>query len=249
LSTSHPSVLRQVAAQSAMEVRLTLRRGESVLVAFLIPIGLLIFFGYVPLEVGSAGDRIQLLLPGVIALALMASGMVSLGIATAFERYYGVLKLLGGTPLSRLALLGGKLSAVGLIQLGQVLALLLVAGLLFDWRPVGDLPLIVLALTLGSATFSALGLLLAGLLRAEATLAAANGLYLVLLLLGDMVVPLSALPAWLATLARLLPAAALTQALRAGFGSAEAAAWPSLLVLGLWGVGCLLLARRTFQWE
>jgi ABC-2 type transport system permease protein len=175
--------------------------------------------------------------------------MVSLGIATAFERYYGVLKLLGGTPLSRPALLCAKLLAVVLLQIGQVGALLLAAALLFGWRPSGDPPLLLLALALGSSTFAALGLLLAGLLRAEATLAAANGLYLLLLMLGDMVVPLSALPAWVASLARLLPAAALAQALRAGFGSPEAAAFPSLAILAVWGAACLVLASRTFRWE
>jgi ABC-2 type transport system permease protein len=249
LSADRSSTLRQVAAQTAMELRLSLRRGESVLIAFLIPLALLIFFGYLPLVGGAAGDRLQFLVPGVIGLAVMSSGMVSLGIATAFERYYGVLKLLGGTPLSRLALLSAKLLAVVLLQIGQVGALLLAAGLLFGWRPTGNLPLVLLALALGSTTFAALGLLLAGLLRAEATLAAANGLYLLLLMLGDMVVPLSALPAWLASLAGLLPAAALAQALRAGFGSPEAAPLPSLAILAAWGAGCLLLASRTFRWE
>ncbi len=232
-----------------MELRLSLRRGESVLIAFLIPLSLLAFFGYLPLIGGAPGDRLQFLVPGVIGLALMSSGMVSLGIATAFERYYGVLKLLGGTPLSRPALLSAKLLAVVLLQIGQVGALLVVAGLLFGWRPSGDPPLLLLALVLGSTTFAALGLLLAGLLRAEATLAAANGLYLLLLMLGDMVVPLSGLPTWLASLARLLPAAALAQALRAGFGSPDAAALPSLAILAAWGAACLVLASRTFRWE
>ena len=238
---------RAVLALARLELTLTLRRGESVLIAFLIPLLLLVFFSFVPVGGSSAGG-LDFLVPGVIALAIMSSGLVSLGIATAFERYYGVLKLLGGMPISRLQLLLAKLLAVLVLQAIQVALIGLVAVVLLGWRPDPALPRLLLALALGSAAFSTLGLLLAGALRAEATLAAANGLYLVLLLLGDMVFPLAALPAWLAGAARLLPAAAFAEATRAAFqrGATDGAA---LAILALWTAGALLLASRTFRWE
>jgi ABC-2 type transport system permease protein len=239
---------RLVLAQAAMELRLSLRRGESLLITAIVPLLLLVFFGSVPLLPTGGGRTVDFLLPGILALAVMSSGMVSLSIATAFERQYGVLKRLGGSPLSRGALLCAKLLAVALIQCGQVLLLMLVAAVMFGWRPAGQPLLAVAALLLGTFAFSSLGLLMAGALRAEATLAAANGLYLVLLLLGDMVFPLAQLPGWLAGLARLLPAAAFAEALRAGLQGGPLPPG-DLLVLLTWGLVCSLAAARSFHWE
>src|SRR5205823_4882768 len=185
----------------------------------------------------------------ILALAVMSTGMVSLGIATAFERHYGVLKRLGGSPLPRWGLLVAKILSVLVVQCVQVGLLVLVATALFGWRPGGQIGLAFLVVLLGTLTFSALGLLMAGALRAEATLAAANGLYLAFLLLGDMVFPLSQLPGWLAAGARLLPAAAFADALRASLERGGVPPLSSLIVLLLWGAIALLVAARTFQWE
>ncbi len=109
--------------------------------------------------------------------------------------------------------------------------------------------LFVLALLLGTLTFGGLGLLLAGALRAEATLAFANGLFIAFLLLGGIVIPVAELPEPLATLAGLLPAAALADAFRVALGSGEADAGRALATLAVWGVGAVVLALRTFRWE
>src|SRR6266702_2342634 len=60
---------------------------------------LLIFFTSLNIAPAVNGSAINFLLPGIIALAIIAAGMVNLGIATAYERYYGVLKRLGISPL------------------------------------------------------------------------------------------------------------------------------------------------------
>src|SRR5207245_4741725 len=179
----------------------------------------------------------------------MAAGMVSLGIATAYERYYGVLKRLGSSPLPRSGLIIAKVISVLALELIQVFVLISVAVILYSWRPAGSPPLTFLVLAIGTVTFAALGLAMAGALRAEVTLAGANALYLLFLLLGGGILPLSHLPAGLAAIAQLLPAAALTQALQAGMSSG--AAFPSLplLTLVIWAVVILLVAVRTFQWE
>jgi ABC-2 type transport system permease protein len=232
-----------------MELRLSLRRGESLLITAIVPLLLLLFFGSVPLLPSGGGRPINFLLPGILALAVMSSGMVSLSIATAFERQYGVLKRLGGSPLSRGNLLVAKLLAVSLVECGQVALLVLVAALLFGWRPGGQWLAALGVLLLGTFAFAAIGLLMAGALRAEATLAAANGLYLVLLLLGDMVIPLALLPPWLAAAARLMPAAAFAEALRTSLSESSPVPLTDLLVLLGWGAACSALAVRTFQWE
>jgi ABC-2 type transport system permease protein len=240
---------RMLLAQTRMELLLSLRRGESVLVTLILPLLLLLFFGTVPLLPAAAERPIEYLLPGLLALAIISTSLVSLGIATAFERQYGVLKRLGGSPLPRVGLLLAKMLAVMLIQCLQLALLTGTAWLVFGWRP-ERVPLAALGVVLlGTVTFSALGLLLAGALRAEATLALANGLYLVFILLGDMLFPLTQLPPWLATLARLLPAAALADLLRASLQADAVLLNSSLLVLCAWGVGALLIATRSFRWD
>jgi ABC-2 type transport system permease protein len=232
-----------VRAQTAMELRLTLRRGESLLLTLAIPLGLLAFFG----TVDVLGATLDLLVPGVLALAVMSTAMTGLAIATGFERQYGVLKRLGATPLPRSGLLLAKTLSVLAVEALQVV-LIGGLGLLLGWRPSGRAVLAVALVAVGTAAFAGLGLLMAGTLRAEATLAAANGLYLVLLLVSGMVVPLAKLPSALAAVARLLPSGALAEGLRSALGAGGAVARP-FAVLAVWAAASLALAARTFRWE
>lgn len=238
---------RALTAQTRTELVLTLRRGESVLLTLGIPVVLLVFFSVVDVLPTETKDPVDFLAPGVLALAIMSTAMVSLGIATGFERQYGVLKRLGSTPLGRPALLAAKTSAILAIEVMQVVVLVGVA-LALGWDPSAG-PGVVAAVVLGTTAFAGLGLLMAGTLRAEVTLAAANGLYLVLLLLGGMVIPLSKLPPGLRTFARLLPAAALSEALHGTLsfgGHVPRSAW---LVLVVWAVAAPVAAAVTFRWE
>jgi ABC-2 type transport system permease protein len=188
------------------------------------------------------------LLPGVLALAIVASGLVNLGIATAYERSYGVLKRLGGSPLGRDGLLTAKLIVVALIGLAQVAALIGLAAVMFGGLS-ADRWLAVLATTLvGAASFAALGMLLAGTIRPDATLVLANALFLVAVLVGGVLVPIGELPEPLASIARVLPFGALAEAFRAALG--VGGDWPaSLAVVGSWGIVAAGAATRTFRWD
>jgi ABC-2 type transport system permease protein len=241
-------LLRAIAAQTATEVRLTLRRGESVLVTVIIPVALLVFFASAQI-LPAEGRTIDFLLPGTVTLAIISSGLVSLGIATAYERYYGVLKRLGITPFPRAGLVAAKLLAVLGLEVMQV-ALLVVIGVTgYGWRPHGSLVLALLTLLLGTAAFAGLGLAIAGSLRAEATLAIANGLFLFFLLLGGLFVPLSHLPGLLVPLARILPAAALADVLRSVLQVKRSLPVSSALILLAWSVASPVLAAVSFRWE
>lgn len=243
-----PLLLRTVMAQAATELRLTLRRGESLLVTVIIPVALFVFFAsasFLP-----AGSRsATYLLPGTLALAVISTGLVSLGIATAYERYYGVLKRLGITPLPRAGLIAAKLLAVLALEALQVTVLVIIAVFLYGWRPQGSVPLAILVLLLGTVAFAGLGLLLAGALRAEVTLALANGLFLFFLLLGGLYVPLNHLPGVLVPLARILPANALADLLRATLHSPITVSPQSVMILAAWAILAPLTAIRTFHWE
>jgi ABC-2 type transport system permease protein len=233
--------VRALLAQLRVELTLTLRRGENLLITVVVPVVLLVFFGAV------AASPPEFLVPGLLALAVMSTSMVSLGIATAYERYYGALKRLLGSPLPRLSLLAAKTMAIVLIEVLQIALLMAIARIAFGWSPSGSLALAVLALVLGSVTFAGIGLLMAGTLRAEATLAAANGLYLVFLLLGGFILPLDRLPGPIGLAARVSPAAALTEATRGALVDDAHAVAGSLTVLAAWAVVTMGAAALTFR--
>ena len=237
-------------ALSAMELRLTARRGENILVTIVIPTVVLVFFATAGIFPAAAGRPVDFLLPGALALAVIATGLVNLGIATAYERNYGVLKRLGASPLPRWGLVGAKLGAVVVLELVQVVLLFLIGSLVLGWSagPAVSVPLFLTAMLLGTLAFTGLGLLLAGTLRAEATLALANGLFLGFLMVGGIVLPVDHLPAPLEAVARILPAAALSDLLRVALGTAGPVGWP-LVILATWAVAAAGLAIRTFRWE
>lgn len=243
------SLPNMVLAQTAAELRLALRRGESVLITLIIPPVLLVFFGLVDLMPIPPDRRAEFLVPGILALAIMSTAMVSTGIATAFERYYKVLKRLGVSPLPRAGLLAAKIASVLVIELLQTILIIGVAALVLGWRPSGSLLAVPIALVLGTAAFGGLGLLMAGALRAEATLAVANGLYLVFLLLGGIVFPTSQLGPWLAGPAALLPSTALAETLRSTLGATGVVPLTSWLVLSGWAILAPVAAMLTFKWE
>jgi ABC-2 type transport system permease protein len=238
-----------IVAQARVESLLTLRRGESLLVTLAIPLGVLVFFSKVDAVNTTLKDPVDFLVPGVLALAVMASAMVSLGIATGYERHYGVLKRLGSTPLSRGGLLAAKTLNVLVIEVIQAVAIV-VTGVALGWSASGGRILLALALLLvGTVAFAGIGMLMAGTLRAEANLALANGLFLVLLFLGGMAYPLARLPDALEVFAKALPAAALSETVRAALNSSIAFPTGELVVLLAWAVAAPLLAARFFTWE
>lgn len=240
--------MRRLATQISHEVRQVLRNGEQLLLVLGIPILLLVFFTTVDVLPTTTDDPIDFLAPGIVALAVMSTAMVSLGIATGFERGYHVLKRLAATPLGRPRLVAAKAVAVGVVELIQFAAIIAVAVAL-GWSPGSvDWPAAIGAVLLGTLAFAGLGLTLAGRLRAEVNLAAQNGLYLVLLLLGGMLVPIDELPASLADVARVLPSGALADVLHGALGAA-ATANLSWLVLAAWAVVAPAIAAATFRWD
>ena len=240
-------MIRRVLAQTRVEIVLTLRRGESLLVVAGIPVGILVFFTAVDVLPHGAGRAVDFLVPGVLALSVISSAMTSLGIATGFERHSGVLRRLGLTPLGREGLLIAKAVSILVVVSLQVVAVGVVgAGL--GWRSSGSVAASISIVALGVVTFAGLGLLLAGRLRAEMNLAVTNALFLVFLLLGGIVVPLSELPDGLAAAAGILPAEPFASALRSSLLGASVAV-ADLATLGAWALGSCGLAAVTFRWE
>lgn len=241
-------MISRTLAQYRFELRLLARNGESLLLIAGLPLGLLVFFSVVDiLPKGDAEEAVDFLAPGIIALAVMSTAFVNTAISTGFDRQYGVLKRLGATPLRRGELVAAKVLTVATVEIVQVGALL-VASLALGWSPTAQPTAIVTAIVLSSIAFVGMAFVMAGRLAGLTTLAAANAVYIVMLLVSGMIVPLEELPSALATASRALPSTALATILRAAFegSSPDVGPW---LVLVAWAVATPALATRTIRWQ
>lgn len=237
---------RRVLAQAGFETRAVLRNGEQLLLTLVLPVLLLVVLTRTELVRLDTADRVGLVAPGALALAVLSTAFTSQAIATGFDRRSGVLRLLATTPLGPGGLLVGKALAILAVEVIQVVVLGSVAGWL-GWRPTG-IPAALLLLALGTAAFTSLALLVAGTLRAEAVLAAANLVWVLLLIGGGVLLPVDLLPDGLAAVVRLLPSGALGEGLRTALAG-EGLAWGPVLVLGAWTVVLGAAARRFFRWH
>jgi ABC-2 type transport system permease protein len=241
--------MRRIRIQLRAELMLLARNGEQLLLTMVIPVVLLGFFGSVDVLPSGDTTSIQFLVPGVLSLAIMSSAMVSLGIATGFERSYLVLKRLGATPLLKRELVIAKILSVFVVQLVQAV-ILIGLGLVLGWEPGGNLiAASVGVVLLGTAAFAGIGLILAGSLRAEINLAAQNGLYLVLLLLGGMIIPRDSLPGFIGSAAQALPSTALADLLRTTLNGDHGSLLVPCSVLGAWALIAPAIAARRFRWS
>ncbi len=244
---------KMIMAQAGLEARTLLRNGEQLLLTLIIPVLLLTAFSLGDLVKVGSGQRARadFLVPGVIALAVLSTAFTSQAIATGFERRYGVLKRLGATPLSRSGLIGAKTVTVVAVELAQVV-LLVGVGLALGWRPhagPGAAVWVALLVLSGTAAFSGLALLLAGTMRAEATLALANLVYLVLLGIGGIIFPLTKFPAAVRPVLTLLPSGALSDGLHDVLQHAAGLPVRDLAVLIVWAALGIALASRLFRWD
>jgi ABC-2 type transport system permease protein len=239
---------RMIAAQALMETRLLLRNGEQLLLAVVIPV-IVLFAGVrgtKALDITFRHASVDVFTPGVLALAVMSTAFTSLAITTGFERRYGVIKRLGSSPLPRSGLLAGKACSVLLVEILQMIVIGAVAVSL-GWDPDPSLLGTLLAVVLGTAAFASLGLFVAGVLRAEATLAAANLVYLLLMAGGAVVIPSVAYGAF-GSIVSWLPSGALGDAMRDAL-IRDTVSWANLLVLLVWAALGTVLTARTFRWE
>lgn len=239
---------RMIGAQAVLETRMLLRNGEQLLLTVVIPTLLLVLFSSVDIIDMGAGRSVDFLTPGILALAVMSTAFTGQAISTGYERRYGVLKRLAATPLPRWGLMTAKTAAVLVTEVLQVI-LLVVIALALGWSPQGNPLAVLLLLVLGTAAFSGLGLLMAGTLKAEAALAAANLVFLLLLVGGGVIVPLDKFPSGAQDVLGLLPISALSDGLRDVLQHGAGMPWGDLGILAVWSVLGLGAAAKFFRWE
>lgn len=240
-------LLTRIFRQGIYETVNMLRNGEQLLVSIIIPVMVLIGVHSMGLLDTPEHTTLEILTPGVLAIAVMSSAFTSQGIGTAFDRRYGVLRFLSTTPIGNIGLILGKAMAVLLILLVQLIVLLGVAVVL-GYRPEasGILPAAVF-LIVGAIAFTSLGLFVAGTLRPEATLAITNLLWVLLGAAGGSVFPLKD-GGFFTPVLQWLPSAALGDGLRAALLEGQWALLP-LLIISLWAGLATALTVKFFSWK
>lgn len=243
-----------VLSQAAFDLRLLLRNGEQLLLTVLIPIGLLIavtLVPAVPLAEPAGAARVPEAFGGVLAVAVISSAFTSLAISLGFDRRSGALLMWATTPLSRTSILGARILATLAVVALQCVLLAITAAAL-GWRPALEALALVPLAALGTAAFAALGFALGGTVRAEATLAIANAVFLVLVVVGGTTFPASSLPSPLAEIVSALPSSALADLLRWATGWTAGASGPLALDVALlvaWGAVGAVISARSFRWR
>ena len=213
-----------------------------------------------PRPVATADDRerqpggryIDWVIPGLIGLNLMSTGMWGMGFGIVQMRQKKQLKRLSATPMRRrdflLAQILGRLCFLGL----EVPPIMIFAWLAFGVRVEGSLLWIALLVLLGAMAFSGIGLLTAARAR---TIEGASGLVNVVMLpmfvLSGIFFSASRYPDAIQPFVQALPLTALNDALRAVYNDGlPVAAWGhELLILSAWMLVSFFLALRLFRWQ
>mgnify|MGYP001738118007 FL=1 len=244
--------LVRVIEQGRYETMAMLRNGEQLMLNIIFPVMALIalrFTGLIDEYANSVGvSRMDAAVPGVLALCVISTALSGQGIATGFDRRYGVLRFLATTPLGRNGLIMGKCIAV-LVVVAIQFTLVAVLGYGLGWRPDAiAVSRSIITMLMGAGAFTALGLLIAGTVRAEATLAIVNIAWVILAGAGGVVFPLKSFPDWYAGIVAWSPSAALGDALRGNFIQHQWLADPHWVLI-VWTVVIGFIASRKFKWS
>jgi len=244
--------MKVLRAQSRVEFRLLLRQRETVFFGLALP---LLFMGFVGIAyragVYKGYTGIDYLLPPYLVMAVMSVAIVNMGISFAAQRASGALKRLGGTPLPRITLLLAKVFSSAVFIAVACLLLLVLAVTAYHAQVRGNPLDVLVALAIGIAAFSAIGVALGGTIAADCAAAITNAIYLPLLFLGGSFVPVDRMPTALKDLAELLPPAHLVDALQTILVRGQglpATGW-NLPLVAAWGIAALLVAGRRLRWE
>jgi ABC-2 type transport system permease protein len=195
----------------------------------------------------------QFTTPGIAVFGMVTATFTNLAINTANARDTGVLKRVLSTPVPMPAHLSGRLLSAVFVGLISVVLMLAIGAVAFGVEiPWSDLPLIVLLMALGAATFSALGLAVAGITpNARSAPAVANAFILPLAFISGIFFPMEGAPEWLATIAGLFPLQPFASAMVDIFNPTldSPFPWRAIAVMTIWLVIGIVIAIRSFSWE
>jgi len=241
--------------QTRMQMRLFLRRKDELFWTLAFPVLFILLFGAIygnSKWEGMSIRSIDYLLPGIIVMGAMVTGIMRTATAFVQEREQGIYRRLALTPLTRTTLIGSQLLQHYLVIIVQTLLLVAIGGLAFKTHLTGNTALFWLTLSVGALCFMSIGFALTGLIK---TLRSATPIiqitYFALMFLGGIFFPNSLLPKWLENAAGILPSTQMGDALRAVVynGAGIGDIWQKLAIMGAWIAVCMVISIRFFRWE
>ena len=243
--------------QTSIQMRLFLRRKDELFWTLAFPILFIMLFGAIYGNTKWTGSGIDIraidyLLPGIIVMGAMVTGIMRTATGFVQEREQGVYRRLALTPLKRQTLLGSQLLQHYAVIIVQTLLLIAIGGMVFKTHLTGNLFLFWLVLSIGALCFMSIGFALTGLIKTvRSSTPIIQITYFALMFLGGIFFPNSLLPKWLGNAASILPSTQLGDALRAVVynGAGVGDIWQKLLIMMAWIVVCLVVSIKFFRWE
>jgi ABC-2 type transport system permease protein len=245
--------MRILLHQTALEIKFLTRRRDELFWVFVFPVFFIVLFGLIYGEEMWEDIRaIDYLLPGIIVMALMTTGIMNTTTGFVEERAKGIYRRLSVTPLKKQSIIGAQLIKQYLVILAQSIILIVIGILVFNIDIVGNYATFWLILTLGGICFLTIGFALTVLIRtAKSATPLTMIVFFILLFLGGVFFPIDIMPTGLDYVSNVLPSTHVNDALRlvAIEGKGIGDAGLNLLVIGGWTIVCLVLSVRFFRWE
>jgi ABC-2 type transport system permease protein len=239
--------IRRLYIQTKWEFFLNARNSEQALLLVLIPIVILFVLTKTAI-IGGENTEVFAAFATVVTVSTFAAGFTSLAIATAFERRSETLVFLGTTSLTRVEVVLAK--SLGSFLLAIFAGLFtLIAALILGWNPTLSTLLLPFWMMLGVVSVSGFAYLLAGTLRAEAVLAIANGIFVLVLMFGGVIFTFSET---ITNVLEFLPPLALKNVIEfsvAPTNGGDTNVIKAMCVLIAWGAAGHILASRFFKWR
>jgi len=192
--------------------------------------------------------------PAVIVFSVITATYTNIAMMVTGARDEGILKRVRGTPLPPWVYLAGRIVQAVFVAGLLVVIVAAFGAIFYEVRvPWDRLPALVLTLSVGAASFCALGLAIAGIIpNADSAPAIVQFSILPLNFISNVFIDMRGAPAWINTLSELFPVRHFADALLAVYDASHpgpAFAWGDLAVLAAWGIAGLLVALRFFSWE
>jgi len=228
------------------------RNPQSVFFTFVFPVVVLVIFGAV---FGGGGNDsfffglsgMQYYTPTIAAVSVLGACYSQLAIVLAMRRQNGILKRLHATPLPAWIYFAGLLMHCVIVSVIEV-ALIIGVGSLYGVPLPSNWGAVVVTLVLGAASFCALGVGVASLIRnAEAAPAVVQFIQFPLVFISGSYFPIHS--DTLNRIAGLLPVKPFNEALLAPFAQGGGFQWKQLAILALWGILGTVIAVRRFRWD
>jgi ABC-2 type transport system permease protein len=235
--------------QIRFERRLFWRNPSAAFFNFLLP--LLLLFLVASVYVGEP-EELDVLIPGIAGMAIMATTFSSLAFNVTFLREQGILKRMRGTPVPAPAYLGGLLGSAVLNAVLQVLLVVTIGNLVYgvSW-PEDPLALAVFT-AVGVVAFAALGIAFSQAIpNVDSSAAYVNVVFLPLIFISGVFYSAESLPSVLGAVAEVLPLKHVIDGLYGAIvtGAGLADNLMALAVVVAWAVAGIVLATRFFRWE